>query len=71
MGALWGFPWKQRAQVGLHDLPVEWQLQVTSAPERERKRDNDTVGLRLVVNKYLVSRGHFNYVNVPNTEASG
>lgn len=25
-GGLWGIPWKQRPQVGLHDLPVEGQL---------------------------------------------
>lgn len=56
---------------------ASWSASGMAAPsdfsprERERKRENDTVGLRLVVNKYLVSRGHFNYVNVTNTEASG
>lgn len=39
MRGLWGFPWKQRVQVGLHDLPVERQLQVASAPEIEREND--------------------------------
>ena len=40
MRGLWGFPWKQRVQVGLHDLPVKRQLQMTSAP---KKRENDRV----------------------------
>lgn len=35
-GELWGFPWKQRVLVGLHDLPVERQLQVASSKEREK-----------------------------------
>lgn len=39
MRGLWGFPWKQRVQVGLHDLPVERQLQVASAQEIEREND--------------------------------
>lgn len=39
MGGLWGFTWKQGVQVGLHDPPVERQLQVASAPERERMKE--------------------------------
>ena len=41
MCGLWGFPWKARVQVWLHDLPVERQLQVASAPEREREMKCD------------------------------
>lgn len=39
MRGLWGFPRKQRVQIGLHDLPVERKLQVSLAPERERESD--------------------------------
>lgn len=40
MGGLQGFPWKQRMQVGLHNLPVERQLQVASPQETEKAINN-------------------------------
>lgn len=36
MGGLRGFLWKKRVQVGLHNLPVERQLEMPSAPGTER-----------------------------------
>lgn len=38
MERLYCVPWKQRFQVGLHDLPAERQLQV-ALPQKTRNRD--------------------------------
>lgn len=45
VGGLRGVPWKQMMQVGLHNLPVERQLQVSSPPETEKETCNTTLGL--------------------------
>lgn len=46
LGRLWSFDWRLGAQVGLHDLPVEGQLHVTSAPEREKDRVTEFIHLK-------------------------
>lgn len=38
MGGLMGFPWKNRLQVGFHDLPMKGQLQVASIKEKKKSK---------------------------------